>query len=334
MTQPSTSNDRSFYAQSLSEQSEPIDSSAGSSHNASEMDNLKENKPALRHPNFDPAQTPIDPARSLADIPEPARRLEGQLQRLYGKSARFYQPKTQALSKWQLIASQPFAEHLDLLSAARLMELPASFYQRQDKDKPPLLSPLEHMTLLDLSDIQAVLRHYPTLSRYSFGADMDMSTDKNTDAKSAKTKPALRKNMHTDELLNSVYADDWQVILQPQDFEMGAGSLATDIMACSVAVHALKQCNTRKTINHSYSAAQICQHLRSYVLSQVAIHPAQQPHYRQIRVFTGHVIVAAAHLGWDMVERGDECYFNLSSRSALLTRYPNMQDYYINGWSS
>ncbi len=330
MTQPSTSNDRSFYAQSSSEQSELIDSSAGTS----DMDNLKGAKPALRHPNFNPAQTPIDPARSLEDIPEPARRLEGQLQRLYGKSARWYQPKTHALSKWQLMASAPFAEHLALLSAAKLIELPAAFYQRQEKDKPPLLSPLAPMTLLDLSDIQAVLQQYPTLNRYGFGMDTAMSTDKNSDAKSAKPKLALRKHLHTDELLNSIYADDWQVILQPQDFETGAGSLATDIMACSAAVHALKQCNTRKTINHSYSAAQICQHLRSYILSQVAIHPAQQQHYRQLRLFTGHVTVAAAHLGWDIVERGEACYFNLSSRSALLTRYPNMQDYYINGWSS
>lgn len=317
MTQPFTAHERSGAAQSCS----------GS-------DSIKKLPPAVRHPNFDPTQMPIDPARTLEDIPEPARRLEGQLQRVYGKSAPFYPPKAEIRSKWQLMASTPFAEHLHLLSAARLLELPAAFYQPQDKDKPPLLSPLEDMTLLDLSDIQAVLRQYPTLNRYGFGANTDTDMDKKFNVQRAKTNLAPRKHLHADELLNSSYADDWHVILQPQDFETGTGSLVTDIMACSVALHALKQCNTRQTINHSYSAAQICEHLRSYVLSQVYFMPAQQPYYRQIRLFTGHVIVAAAHLGWDIQQRDNECYFNLSSRCALLTRYANMQDYYINGWSS
>ena len=145
----------------------------------------------------------------------------------------------------------------------------------------------------------------------------------------------MTRRYNPDELLNSVYADDWQVVLQPQQFDSGAGSLATDIMACSVAVHALKQCSTRKTINHSYSAAQICQHLRSYLLSQIVFEPAQRDAYRQVRLFTGHIIVAAYHLGWDIqVSHNGQCYFTISSRCGLLTRYANMQDYDINGWSS
>lgn len=132
-----------------------------------------------------------------------------------------------------------------------------------------------------------------------------------------------------------MYADDWQVILQPQQFEGGEGSLATDIMACSVAVHALKQCQTRKSINQSYSAAQICEYVRSYLLSQLSIAPMQRNQYRQIRLFAGHIIVAAYHLGWDIQIRPDgQCHFNLSSRCSLLTRYANMPDYHINGWSS
>ena len=125
------------------------------------------------------------------------------------------------------------------------------------------------------------------------------------------------------------------MVLQPQQFETGEGSLATDIMACSVAVHALKQCRTRKTINQSYSAAQICQHVRSYLLSQIGLEPSQRHAYRQIWIFAGHIIVAAYHLGWEIQVAADgQCYFTVSSRSGLLTRYPNMQDYDINGWSS
>ena len=105
-------------------------------------------------------------------------------------------------------------------------------------------------------------------------------------------------------------------------------------MACSVAVHALKQCSTRKTINKSYSAAQICHYVRSYLLSQLSSAPASRQHYRQIRLFAGHIIVAAHYLGWDIqVDKEGGCYFNISSRCALLTRYANMQDYAINGWS-
>lgn len=328
MTQHSTSDDGLSSADSMAEEQFAEGYAEQSAHLANSQ------QPAIVHPNFDPKRLPLDPARPLTDIPEPARRLNGQLRRLYGSSARFYQPKTDRLSKWALVASEALAEHLSLLSAAKLIELPESFYHNHSDQ--PLLSPLTDMTLLDMADIQRALQAYPKLTRYGFASVDSINTDNNIN-KPLKTESlrALTRRYNPDELLNSVYADDWQVVLQPQQFDSGAGSLATDIMACSVAVHALKQCGTRKTINHSYSAAQICQHLRSYLLSQIVFEPAQRHAYRQVRLFTGHIIVAAYHLGWDIqVSHDGQCYFTISSRCGLLTRYANMQDYDINGWSS
>jgi hypothetical protein len=343
MTQPSTSDDRLSSANLVAEGGKLAE---GHVQKKAEQSSIlaDSQQPAIVHPNFDPKQSPLDPARPLSDIPEPARRLNGQLRRLYGNSTRFYQPVEASLSKWTLVASEALAEHLSLLNAAQLIELPDSFYQNHSDQ--PLVSALSDMTLLDMSDIQQVIRAYPKLNRYGF-APADGSTltkldndnkvldNDNKAHKSLVSLRALTKRYNPDELLNSLYADDWQVILQPQQFDTGEGSLATDIMACSVAVHALKQCNTRKSINHSFSATQICQHLRSYLLSQVICEPAQQHAYRQIRIFAGHVVVAAYHLGWEIQVRADgQSYFNVSSRSGLLTRYANMQDYEINGWSS
>ena len=332
MTQPSTSDDRLSHANLAAEGSKLIEGNAGQSSVLADSQ-----QPAIVHPNFDPKRLPLDPARPLSDIPEPARRLNGQLRRLYGNSTRFYQPNADSLSKWSLITSEPLAEHLSLLKAAQLVELPDSFYQNHSDQ--PLLSPLSEMTLLDMSDIQQAIRTYPKLNRYGFGsADSDEMAEPNNNDKvneSSTSLRALTKRYNPDELLSSLYADDWQVILQPQQFETGEGSLATDIIACSAAVHALKQCSTRKSINHSYSAAQICQHVRSYLLSQIVCEPTQRHAYRQIRIFSGHIIVAAYHLGWEIQVRADgQSYFNISSRSGLLTRYANMQDYEINGWSS
>lgn len=330
MTQPSTSDNRMPHADFFAEGIKPVEDE----RSCLLADN---SSPAIVHPNFDPAQSPVDPARPLTDIPEPTRRLNEQLRRLYGHSVRFYQPSEDSLSKWGLIASEALSEHLSLLKAAHLIDLPASFYQNHSEQ--PLLSPLHDMTLLDMSDIQQALRAYPKLHRYGFTLN-DLPTevaeipDKHTSVTSTSLR-VLTKRYNPDELLNSLYADDWQVVLQPQVFETGEGSLATDIMACSAAVHALKQCGTRKSINDRYSAAQLCQHIRSYVLSQITLEPAQRHAYRQIRIFVGHVIVAAYHLGWDIQVSADgQCYFNVSSRNGLLTRYPNMQDYDINGWSS
>ena len=329
MTQHSTSDDGLSSADFMAAEEQFAE---GHAEQSAHLANSQQ--PAIVHPNFDPKRLPLDPARPLTDIPEPARRLNGQLRRLYGSSTRFYQPKTDSLSKWALVASEALAEHLSLLSAAKLIELPESFYHNHSDQ--PLLSPLTDMTLLDMADIQRALQAYPKLTRYGFARVDSINIDNNIN-KPLKTESlrALTRRYNPDELLNSVYADDWQVVLQPQQFDSGAGSLATDIMACSVAVHALKQCSTRKTINHSYSAAQICQHLRSYLLSQIVFEPAQRHAYRQVRLFTGHIIVAAYHLGWDIqVSHDGQCYFTISSRCGLLTRYANMQDYDINGWSS
>ena len=329
MTQHSTSDDGLSSADFMAAEEQFAE---GHAEQSAHLANSQQ--PAIVHPNFDPKRLPLDPARPLTDIPEPARRLNGQLRRLYGRSTRFYQPKTDSLSKWALVASEALAEHLSLLSAAKLIELPESFYHNHSDQ--PLLSPLTDMTLLDMADIQRALQAYPKLTRYGFLNTEIINADNNIN-KPLKTESlrALTRRYNPDELLNSVYADDWQVVLQPQQFDSGAGSLATDIMACSVAVHALKQCSTRKTINHSYSAAQICQHLRSYLLSQIVFEPAQRHAYRQVRLFTGHIIVAAYHLGWDIqVSHDGQCYFTISSRCGLLTRYANMQDYDINGWSS
>ena len=336
MTQPFTTDKRLPNVHLLMTEDQRVEDSI-------ELAELADSKqPAILHPNFDPKQTPLDPARSLGDIPEPARRVNSQLRRLYGHSARVHEPTQKQLSKWSLMASQPFAEHLSLLSAANLIELPESFYHNNSVQ--PLLADIEQMTLLDLADIQRAIQYYPTLTRFGFVAAQSQSKCKSkskskikADSQLADKSTSLRallKKHNPDELLNSIYADDWQVILQPQDFETGVGSLATDIMACSVAVHALQQCDTRKSINNSYSAEQICHHVRSYLLSQLNQAPANSHHYRQIRIFTGHIIVAAYHLGWDLQINDDHCYFNISSRCRLLSRYANMQDYAINGWSS
>ena len=345
MTQHSTSDDRLSNASFIAAEYQLAEGHAEQSANLANSQQL-----AIVHPNFDPRRLPIDPARPLTDIPEPARRLNSQLRRLYGSSTRFYQPNTSSLSKWALMASEALAEHLSLLSAARLVELPESFYHNHSEQ--PLLASLTDMTLLDMADIQRAIQAYPKLTRYGFlAADIINEDNINTDSgqannqttdnnhiKKALASESLRvltKRYNPDELLNSVYADDWQVILQPQQFDSGEGSLATDLMACSVAVHVLKQCSTRKTINYSYSAAQICQHLRSYLLSQVVFEPAQRHAYRQVRAFVGHIVIAAYHLGWDIQISSDgQCYFNISSRCGLLTRYANMQDYDSNGWSS
>ena len=331
MTQPFTSDEGLFSVDLVAE-------GQFANNNAAQSAVLfSSDQPAIVHPNFDPTQVPLDPARPLTDIPEPARRLNGQLRRLYGNAARFYQPDKDSLSKWSLIASEGLAEHLSLLNAAKLIALPDSFYHNQSEQ--PLMSSLNDMVLLDMSDIQQAIRAYPRLNRYGFSETEGEESDKDINAKTkvsaALSLRTLTKRYNPDELLNSMYADDWHVILQPQQFELGEGSLATDIKACSVAVHALKQCSRRKSINHSYSAAQICQHIRSYLLSQSICEPAQRHAYRQIRIFAGHVIIAAHHLGWNIqVSHDGHCYFDLSSRCGLLTRYPNMQDYDINGWSS
>ena len=71
------------------------------------------------------------------------------------------------------------------------------------------------------------------------------------------------------------------------------------------------------------------------MLSQLYYLPANRCHYRQIRLFAGHIIVAAHHLGWEVKKSADgQAHFNISSRCGLLTRYADMSDYTINGWTN
>ena len=92
MTQPFTSDTRLPNALISGTQGKLADSNAEAAQSASCE------QPAIVHPNFDPKQTPLDPARPLSDIPEPARRVNGQLHRFYGKSAHFRAPKTHPFS--------------------------------------------------------------------------------------------------------------------------------------------------------------------------------------------------------------------------------------------
>src|SRR5699024_1319591 len=195
MTQHSTSDDGLSSADSMAEEQFAEGYAEQSAHLANSQ------QPAIVHPNFDPKRLPLDPARPLTDIPEPARRLNGQLRRLYGSSARFYQPKTDRLSKWALVASEALAEHLSLLSAAKLIELPESFYHNHSDQ--PLLSPLTDMTLLDMADIQRALQAYPKLTRYGFASVDSINIDNNIN-KPLKTESlrALTRRYNPDELLN------------------------------------------------------------------------------------------------------------------------------------
>lgn len=293
----------------------------------------------LKHPNFDPKKTKIDPARALTDIPNPAPNAQESMdtelicdeRKLTSKP-----PLNEAheLSKWQVIASEGLKAHLELLTAAQLMALPADF--EQPLESPPLIADFDPTVLLDLADIDRVLQKLPMLTR--FGMTMD-TTEHLTKPKSAPSLRALIKRFDMDSRLNSDFIDDWQVILQPEDFETKAtrlqDSLALDILPCSVAVHVLKSCNPRKTINRRLSAEQICQFARSFVLSQAVKFPARRDYFRQIRLFSGHMIIAALLLGFEMeVSRDGACYFNISSKSRLFLRYPNLPDYHINGWSN
>ena len=100
MTQPFIPDDGLLSADFAAE-GQGANSNAQQSAALSASDNSK--KPAIVHPNFDPTQLALDPARPMTDIPEPARRLNGQLRRLYGNAARFYQPDNNSLSKWDVM---------------------------------------------------------------------------------------------------------------------------------------------------------------------------------------------------------------------------------------
>ena len=231
----------------------------------------------MRHPNFHSSMATVNPDRPLTDIPEPAPRYQqklGKLLLLYNTSPK--QKNLDEASMWQLIASPELASHLDLLQLGGLINLPTQFFEPKPNCEAKLLSPLTEMSLLDISDIYQVCAKYPTLTRYGFKNNSE--TQKLVD-----TKPEMASDGSASHLSQ----------VMPE--------MRKDWLACCTAVHVLKQCQTRQSINRSLTAKQICQHMRSYVLSQCNEHPQFEKQYRQIRLFEGHVVVAASYLGLKLV---------------------------------
>ncbi len=268
------------------------------------------------HANYDKNKPPIDPARSMDDIPEPARRYGQQIDKIYQNKPTNSQKATVAnLSKWQLIESSELADHIGLLQAGGLLSLPKNFYINHSKQS--LLDDLTNMKMVDMSDIHNVMMANPNLTRMGI-ANVNERQD---------SQPNI------DDIQSKDYAPDWELILYPERFEETLGSLSTDIMACSMAVHILKQCPTRKSINKKITVTQVCDFMRSYLLSQCKIMPSFRQKLRHTPVYVGHVLFAAYYLGWQ-VEQGDDeqFYLNISTRCGLFSRYPRLSDYYINGW--
>ena len=308
----------------------------------------------MRHPNFHSTTVTVNPDRPLTDIPEPTPRYQQGLNRVlsaYDSDA----SKTEGLqdaSMWALIASPELASHLDLLQLGGLINLPPQFFQPISNNHAKILTPLTEMTLLDMSDIYQVYAKYPNLTRYGFKTKAeDLKGDDKQEIREEVTDTE-RYATSIPEMVNDLFAPSWETLLYPERFDNEVDSLTTDVLACSVAVHILKQCQTRKTINRGLTAKQICQHMRSYVLSQCNLHPQYEKQYRQIILFEGHVVVAACYLGLDLAHSathasaslinnkgqtsdnlGQAIYLNLSSQSSLFLRYPNLSSYYINGWS-
>ena len=261
--------------------------------------------------------------------------------------------KTKLCSPWQLIESPALSSYIELLELAGLIKLPASFYRHPHADQAKeLLRPLyplsEKAAALDMVDISSVITQYPLLTRYGIGQQrprdcyQQLLKPNKSQQQVVKSNPPPLNNVQTQserlamvmpEMLNDGFAPDWEVILYPERFDNEVDSLATDILACRLAVHILGQCETRQTINRRLSAQQICQYMRSYLLSQCHFARRDAEEYRHIRLYAGHVIVAAVYLGWQVqISADNKVYFAVSSRSALFTRYPNLSEYYINGW--
>lgn len=340
----------------------------------------------IRHPNFHSSTSALNPDRPLTDIPAPSPRYQQPLSELlsvYGEGLTDTVNREDA-SMWALIASPELASHIELLQIGGLINLPDQFFKPfsnhssqnqnrsvqdqsvQDRKSSQLLTPLIEMTLLDMSDIYKICLKHPTLTRYGFNKDekkLQLSTNQRALHKQQQAKQQLDKQnlssnnlrkvaVNMPEMINDIFAPSWEPILYPERFDNGVDSLTTDVLACSTAVHILKQCQSRQSLNRSLTAKQICQHMRSYVLSQCNLHPQFETQYRQIRLFEGHVVVAASYLGFRVVHAnkhstvssvndkgeasanlGQAIYLNVSSQSSLFTRYPNISSYYINGWS-
>ncbi|WP_296403950.1 hypothetical protein [Psychrobacter sp.] len=320
----------------------------------------------MRHPNFNASTITVNPDRPLTDIPQPTPRYQYTLGKLLNTLDRdCAKPQSaEEASMWSLIASPELASHLDLLQLGGLINLPNQFFEPYANGESKLLTPLTQMTLLDMSDIYQVCAKYPTLTRYGFKnklnpnieANLDKETNTNSivhsDVLSNGNKDSTDVSVAMPEMINDLFAPSWETILYPERFDNEVDSLTTDILPCSVAVHILKQCKTCESINYSLTIKQICQHMRSYVLSECNTHPQFEKQYRQIRLFEGHVVVAARYLGLDIEHAhkhssasitnnrgetssnlGQPIYMNVSSSSSLFIRYPNISSYYINGWS-
>ncbi|WP_230661194.1 hypothetical protein [Psychrobacter sp. I-STPA10] len=323
--------------------------------------NPKQTEPPINHPNFHSDCQPLDPDRPLNDIPMPAPRQINPMMQLYGINIERqtlqednllqneYRNNDEAqdakplYSQWQLIDSPALASYLGLLKAGGLINIPASFYRHPNPDSAkPLLKPLYPLSAqavaLDMADIHAAIQQYPHLTRYGLQSKPQYHHNHHHAAKKfaaglAQLTDLTQLALAMPEMLNDGFAPNWEVILYPERFDNGVDSLATDLLACRLAVHVLGQCEMRQSINRKLCAQQICQYMRSYLLSQCRLSGHSADDYRHIRLYAGHVIVAAIYLGWQIQVSENNCvYFAVSSRSALFTRYPNLFEYYIDGW--
>ncbi|UNK05878.1 hypothetical protein MN210_03615 [Psychrobacter raelei] len=329
----------------------------------------------IRHPSFNGDAIGLDPDRPLSDIPHPAPRYQQALHQLVERTQIPHQLSESQregsnASMWALIASPELASHLELLQLGGLINLPAHFFEpvfdtasgseqsdhleSANVSDTQLLAPLTQMSLLDMADIYQACQQYPGLTRYGFRRS-HCNDDQTWAGQADKQNHGVcssKLSALMPEMINDLFAPSWEVILYPERFDNGVDSLTTDILACSVAVHILKQCRRQAHINEYLTAKQICQHMRSYVLSQCNLHPQFAKQYRQIRLFEGHVVVAASYLSLQVQHAkqhsktaitnqkgetshnlGQPIYLNLCSDCVLFTRYPNISNYYINGWS-
>lgn len=237
-------------------------------------------------------------------------------------------------SKWQVIQSPELAEHLALLQAGGLIQLPDSFYH--NKSKQPLLDPLTDLTLVDMGEIQQVLSQHPNLTRQGLRNkpvnQKHSKTGRTTSNHDKKSPNTLSQHSTIAQINSRQYCAEWEAILYPQRFDDG-DDLATDIMSTSIAVHVLKQCGTRQSINLNYTIDDIVNHIRSYVLSQCQQLPHMRQHLTHTPIYAGHVIIAAELLGWQVhINEQQQLHVNISSRCGLFARYPVLADYYVDGW--
>lgn len=264
------------------------------------------------HPNFDTKQNPIDPNLPLTCINDPINRPSPTLAQFY-QQTKTSQPtkksktsKKAGISQWDLVQSPSLLTHLNQLQKQQLIHIPKHFHQN---DSRPLLPPLTNVSLIDLAEIQAILRQHHGLTHFGFMPSQD--TDD-----SALPFCSIPSN-------NTQSLSDWQAILCPKS---PTSDIALDILPVSITAFILSHCTTRKSMNTQLCDGDICQYVRSYLLSQCQYYH-QTDGIKGLQIFRGHVIIAAIYLGWKMHKhQTGKCHFNVSSRSVLFTRYPNFHD--------